>query len=81
MYKATEAALFSLEGIQHQTDEEKFMKQVLESRNKHARAKILILQFVGLILDKTKWSQLTEYFPDIDPKDISVKQIFSTLNI
>jgi hypothetical protein len=47
------------------TDEEEFMNQVTKSTKKHARAKLLIMQFIGLILEGDNSKNKIK---DFDPK-------------
>lgn len=80
LHEVTIEKLYSLDDEGPLTQEEEFMKKVCESRQKHAKAKLLIMQFIGLIIDKSKQHQRQLIMPELDPNNTTVHDIFKVLN-
>jgi hypothetical protein len=62
------------------SEEEKFMNLCLQNRQKHAKAKLIIMQVVGLILEKRHQIKLKDNPEVVDPNNTTVQQIYRLLS-
>lgn len=59
------------------TKEEEFVQFALRNRRLHARAKLIVMQFIGLIQDPTK--KVVGSKVSINPKEVTVTQLFGEM--